>query len=74
MHVPPYAVVGARVAVKGNHAGGPATFVAEVVGVRSVFPPLIVRFCEDAAGSTHPLALPQPVVAYVHHAMVSLLS
>ena len=72
--VPPYAVAGAKIIAEGWY-GSLKEFEATVVAIRSRFPRIRVRYtknCEN--GSTHFLALPSPVEAYVHGGVVRSLS
>ena len=55
----------ARRSGRGWYASAAGWFKATVVKHRRAWPPLHVRFVEDEAGSSHPLALP-PLDAYVH--------
>ena len=73
-HVPDFAAVGSRIKARGWHAGVTKDFVAEVVAIRPRYPRVHVRFVQDVAtGSSHPLALPQPVEAYLHHGAIEEL-
>jgi hypothetical protein len=69
--VPAFALPGnGQLWALGWHGGVRQWFKAEVVALRVRFPRVHVRFVEDAHGSTHKLALPTPVEAYVHAGML----
>ena len=68
--VPEFCTVGANVRVDWWHGGNRQRFSARVEAIRAKFPRLVVRFTADAEGNTHPLALPQPITAYVHAGLV----
>ena len=50
----------------GDGGGGRVWFRAKVVALRSRYPPLHVKYTATLEGTTHRLALPEPVTAYVN--------
>ena len=70
--VPPFCTVGACIKAVGFHAGTHKLFTATVTSIRDRFPKIVVEFTSDETGSTHPLALPTPKIAYVHAGMVEM--
>ena len=72
MFIPPYAAVGARIIVQGNHAGGTRPYFADVLEHRAKFPRIVVRFIQCVqTGQTHTLALPTPAIAHVHAGLIA---
>ena len=59
---------GDAVEAMGRGPGGErAWFKACVIGFRQkAWPPIVVKYTGTLEGETHPLALPDPVTAYVH--------
>ena len=57
----------------GSYAGGHRLFKAKLVDIRPHYPRLVIEYLSDESGSTHPLALPSPVTAWVHAGMVQAL-
>ena len=49
-------------------------FTARVVGIRSTWPPLAVKYIANAEGETNPLVLPQPLKAFLWAVDVEALS
>ena len=61
-------VVGDEIEAMGAAPGGDGRvwFRAKVVALRSRYPPLHVKYAATLEGTTHRLALPEPVTAYVN--------
>ena len=49
----------------GLYAGTRKRFKARVTKLRKMFPRIVVRYLEDESGNAHPLALPDPITAYL---------
>ena len=60
--------VGDEIEALGSAPGGNGRvwFRAKVVALRSIYPPIHVKFTATLEGVTHRLALPEPVTAYVN--------
>jgi len=65
MGVPAYCLPGEDVMAWGLHAGVRKRFRAKVVGLRKMFPRIIVKYTATEDGGTHPLELPDPITAYL---------
>ena len=73
--VPAFALPGgARLWAEGLHAGHKRWFKATVRDIRRHFPRIVVHYEEDEEGRTHPLALPEVRVAYLHCGQVAAMS
>ena len=66
MGVPAYALPGGQVWAMGLHAGARKRFKAEVVGLRTQFPRIIVKYIATEEGVTTAIALPEMKTAYLH--------
>ena len=71
--VPGFAAMGATIKCIGWHGGAHKLFTARVLEIRARFPRIVVEFTADDTGATHPIALPQPRIAYVHAGMISAI-
>ena len=49
----------------GLYAGSRKRFRATVVKLRRLFPRIVVKYLADEQGNTNPLALPDPITAYL---------
>ena len=65
MGVPAFALPGEEVWAMGLHAGTRKRFKAEVVGLRSQFPRIIVRYIAAEDGNTNAIAVPEVRTAYL---------
>ena len=66
MGVPAYALPGEHVWAMGLHAGTRKRFKAEVVGLRTQFPRIIVRYIATEDNVKTAIALPEMKTAYLH--------
>ena len=66
MGVPAYALPGEQVWAMGLHAGTRKRFKAEVVGLRTQFPRIIVKYFATEDDVTAAIALPEMKTAYLH--------
>ena len=57
--------VGSTVYVKEKAGGAEGWFKAEILALRTRYPPIQVKFVADPEGNTSALALPAPVIAAV---------
>ena len=57
--------VGEKIFARGNTAAGESWFEAEVLTLRSRFPPVQVKYKSNLEGETSGLVLPSPIVAFV---------
>ena len=57
--------VGSTVYVKGKAGGAEGWFQAEILSLRTRYPPIQVKYVADLHGKTLALALPAPLVAAV---------
>ena len=71
--VPSWVTVGATIKCIGWHGGSHKFFTARVLEIRARFPRIVVEFTADDTGATHPIALPQPRIAYVHAGMIAAI-
>ena len=65
MGVPAYALPGEQVWAMGLHAGARKRFKAEVVGLRSQFPRIVVMYISTEDGNTNAIALQELPTAYL---------
>ena len=65
MGVPAYALPGEQVWAMGLHAGSRKRFKAEVVGLRTQFPRIIVKYLATEDDVTTTIALPEMKTAYL---------
>ena len=65
MGVPAYALPGEAVWAWGLYAGVRKRFKATVKSLRKRFPRIVVKYLADESDNTNPLALPDPITAYV---------
>ena len=69
--LPEGVTVGSAVLAPGLHAGQRKPFRALLLGVRNVFPPLLVRYVATLDGKTIPLLLPEIRSTYLPSSDVS---
>jgi len=72
MSIPHGVLVGSLVWAEGLHGGSHKLFKGVVVAIRTRWPPLHVKWVEDASGCSHPLALPELSSAYLPGSVVVL--